>query len=83
MDALLEQGPSRDQDHLHSEWSYKRLDAGTFASLWVSDDGKQIELTVNELSLLLEGCSVVGRIALSPPTIDVASASRVAPVSFR
>lgn len=61
----------------------KRLDAGTFASLWVSDDGKQIELTVNELSLLLEGCSVVGRIALSPPTIDVASASRVAPVSFR
>lgn len=61
----------------------KRLDAGSFASLWEREDAAQIELTMSELSLLIEGCSVVGRIALSPPRIDVAIASRVASKSFR
>jgi transposase len=61
----------------------KRLDAGTFASLWRRDEVAEIELTVNELSLLLEGCAVVGRIALSPPPVDVTVAGRITSSSFR
>jgi len=61
----------------------KRIDVGKFAALWVRDDDEAIALTMNELSLLLEGCTVVGRMALSPSPIDVATASRVASASFR
>ncbi len=61
----------------------KRIDSGQFASLWAREDETAIELTMNELALLIEGCAVVGHIALSPPAIDIASASQVASASFR
>jgi len=60
----------------------KRIDAGSFASLWGQGEGEPIELTMNELSLLLEGCDLVGRIPLSPEPVDVVAAGRVASTSF-
>lgn len=59
----------------------KRLDQGRFAPLW-GDGCKPVELTSTELELFLEGCQVVGRVPLSPPPVDVARASRVAPGEF-
>ena len=46
----------------------KRLERGTFASLW-RDDGKAITLTSTELALFVEGCDLVGRRSLSPSTV--------------
>jgi transposase len=43
----------------------KRLERGTFASLW-REDGKSITLTSTELALFIEGCDLVGRRSLSP-----------------
>lgn len=60
----------------------KRLDQGRFAALWERGDS-EVELTLSELSLLLEGCQVVGRMRLSPPAVDVKRASRVEEISFR
>ena len=60
----------------------KRLDVGQFAAIWESDGG-EIELTMSELRLLLEGCKVVGKITLSPPPIDITQASRVSRSDFR
>ncbi len=60
----------------------KRLDVGRFAAIWEADPG-EIELTMSELRLLLEGCKVVGRMQLSPPPIDIAKASRVSRADFR
>jgi transposase len=59
----------------------KRLDVGQFTAIWEADSG-EIELTMNELQLLLEGCKVVGRMQLSPPPIDVTRASRVSRSDF-
>ena len=59
----------------------KRLDEGRFASLWT--DGDEVELTAAELALLIEGCSVVGRVALSPPPVDLAKARTVSASAFR
>ncbi len=59
----------------------KRLDQGRFAALWT--DGDEVELTANELSLLVEGCEVVGRIKLSPSAVDLDAARRVPASSFR
>jgi transposase len=59
----------------------KRLDQGRFASPWVQGR-HELELTMSELSLFLEGCEVVGRMPLSPPLIDVDTASRVARTEF-
>jgi transposase len=61
----------------------KRLDTGSFAALWDGLDQEVVTLTSNELSLLLEGCSVVGRMKLSPAAVDVYEAGRVATSSFR
>lgn len=60
----------------------KRLDVGRFAAIWETDTG-EIELTMSELHLLLEGCKVVGRMQLSPPPIDITRASRVSRADFR
>lgn len=60
----------------------KRLDAGLFAPLWGQGTDDVIELSMSELSLLVEGCSVVGRIPLSPAPVDLTSAGRVARSSF-
>ena len=59
----------------------KRLDRGRFATLWRDAEAK-LELSVSELQLFLEGCEVVGRMPLSPPPIDLATASRVAASMF-
>lgn len=61
----------------------KRLDQGRFPSLWGHAERGAVVLTMNELSLLLEGCDVVGRMPLSPPPVDVAVAGRVTASDFR
>jgi transposase len=47
----------------------KRLERGRFARLWGDDGDAPITLTVSELDLFLEGSTIVGRIALSPPAL--------------
>lgn len=59
----------------------KRLDQGCFASLW-REDAAEVELSVNELRLFIEGSRAVGRLPLSPAPIDVQSASRISSASF-
>ena len=46
----------------------KRLEQGRFAALW-RDDGTIVRLTTSELGLFIEGCTLVGRQALSPTEI--------------
>lgn len=46
----------------------KRLERGTFASLW-REDGDVVKLTASELALFIEGCAWVGRRALSPDVV--------------
>jgi transposase len=48
----------------------KRLEKGRFASLWRDADRGELELTESELRLFLEGCSLVGRVALSPARLS-------------
>ena len=60
----------------------KRLDAGRFTAIWEVDDG-EIELTMSELRLFLEGCEHVGRMQLSPPPIDITRANRVPRSAFQ
>lgn len=43
----------------------KRLERATFAKLW-RDDGQVVRLTASELALFIEGCTLVGKHALSP-----------------
>ena len=59
----------------------KRLDQGRFAAVW-STSGEDVEITMSELRLLLEGCQVVGKMPLSPPPIDVTKSSRVSRAAF-
>jgi len=47
----------------------KRLERGRFACLWHADDETPITLTVSELDLFLDGSTLVGRVALSPPAM--------------
>ena len=47
----------------------KRLEKGTFAKLW-RDDGQVVRLTASELALYIEGCTLVGKHALSPIAIE-------------
>lgn len=61
----------------------KRLDIGRFPSLWRDDVTSYVDLSVSELSLLLEGCELVGRLSLRPPTLDMERASRVALADFK
>lgn len=48
----------------------KRLEQGRFSAPWRTD-GKPARLTVSELTLLLEGSEIVGKIALSPPPFEL------------
>lgn len=48
----------------------KRLERGRFASLWRQDRHDPIMLTVSELDLFLDGSTVVGRVALTPPALS-------------
>lgn len=48
----------------------KRLERDRFAALWREDDAP-LQLTASELALFVEGCSVVGHVPLSPPTVTL------------
>ena len=49
----------------------KRLESGRFAKLWMRGrSSRVVELTATELSLFLEGCTLVGQQRLSPPAIS-------------
>lgn len=52
---------------------HKRLEAGRFASLWERSEASQVELTMSELALYLEGSTLVGRMALSPRKVAAVS----------
>lgn len=60
----------------------KRLDVGRFAALW-REPGDEVTLTMSELSLLLDGCELVGRVPLSPPPPDPERTRRVSPSAFQ
>lgn len=47
----------------------KRLERGRFARLWRDEGETPITLTVSELDLFLEGSTLIGRVALSPPAL--------------
>ena len=47
----------------------KRLERGRFARLWRDEGDTPITLTVSELDLFLDGSTMVGRVALSPPAV--------------
>lgn len=48
----------------------KRLEKGRFAKLWDRDGaGRTVELTASELSLFLEGCTLLAQQRLSPPAL--------------
>lgn len=47
----------------------KRLERGRFAALWRDGDTDGISLTAAELALFIEGCTLVGKQALSPDEI--------------
>jgi transposase len=46
---------------------HKRLERGRFSMLWKDPPGQPVTLTLSELSLFLEGCTLVARVRLSPP----------------
>ena len=45
----------------------KRLERGRFACLWRAPEQARLRLTMSELSLFLEGSTLVGTVELSPP----------------
>jgi transposase len=47
----------------------KRLERGCFASTWRAD-GSAVRMTASELALFIEGCTWIGRRALSPEAIE-------------
>lgn len=47
----------------------KRLERGRFAALWRDDSAAPITLTVSELDLFLDGSTLIGRVALTPPAL--------------
>ncbi len=44
----------------------KRLERGQFANLWSGPDKAEIELTLAELQLFMEGSQLVGKVPVSP-----------------
>lgn len=52
----------------------KRLEQGRFAALW-SSVASAVELSPNELALLLEGSQMVGKIRLSPEPFTLVRAA--------
>jgi len=46
----------------------KRLEQGRFASPW-RESGEAVRMTASELALFIEGCTWVGRRALSPEAV--------------
>lgn len=62
---------------------HKRLEQHRFSALWSGSEaaGKRdpmsVKLTMSELSLFLEGCSLVSRVELSPPVFTLGGQSPV------
>ena len=52
---------------------HKRLETGRFARLWRTPDAPRLELSVTELELFLEGCTLVGTQRLSPEPLAPAA----------
>ena len=50
----------------------KRLESGSFATPWKGPMSRRLELTMNELSLFIEGSEALGRMQLSPPLLKKA-----------
>lgn len=48
----------------------KRLEKGRFACLWREQERGELELTESELRLFLEGCTLIGRVTLSPSLLS-------------
>ena len=59
----------------------KRLDEGLFARLWEADG--VLELSMSELSLLIEGCDVLRRLPLSPKVTDPKKKGRISKKMFK
>lgn len=59
----------------------KRLEKGRFANLW-SDSNTPKTLSASELALFLEGSEHVGRVPLSPPSMDLSRDLNVSRDSF-
>ena len=55
----------------------KRLEGGRFACLWREADAHVVRLTMSELQLFLEGSTLVGRVALSPPPFIVGAPQKI------
>lgn len=55
----------------------KRLERGRFAAPWASGTGAPLRMTMSELALFLEGCTLVGKQPLSPPPFVLAGSATV------
>jgi transposase len=53
----------------------KRLECGRFAALWRDATDAALRLTTSELALFLEGSTLVGKVALSPPPFVLRAAA--------
>lgn len=53
----------------------KRLEGRRFACLWRVGPERELSLTISELQLFLEGSTLVGKIALSPPKYSARKAA--------
>lgn len=49
----------------------KRLEHGRFNAPWQGSESTPWQLTMTELSLFLEGCRLVGKLAISPPAFEL------------
>lgn len=62
----------------------KRIDVGSFASVWRRADANgHLELSMTELSLFIEGSKVVEQKSLRPAVFDRGSAGRISASSFQ
>jgi transposase len=56
----------------------KRLERGRFACLWRRGAGAVTTLTMAELQVFLEGSTLVGRVEISPPELELGRREGVA-----
>ena len=47
----------------------KRIERGQFSAVWKRARGPQLELTLSELGLFIEGSDAFGKVPLSPPLL--------------
>ena len=57
----------------------KRLEQGRFASVWRDEGRRPLRLTMSELSLFLEGSTLIGKISLSPAQFVQKSIDQLVP----